>query len=136
MRFPLVAAWNGDALYRSALFGKVVSYGHGTFYPPEYMEWKPTLEEFPASASIDLLKQWGVTHVLVGERVYDQGWGDRKGQTWADVERGIQADGRLREVLVIDEQPAWFSERVSAVIHGALAVDPIQVDRVHVYELR
>jgi hypothetical protein len=135
MRFPLVAAWNGDALYRSALHGRKIAYGHGTFYPPEYMAQSEVLNRFPSSECISLLQQWGVTHVLVGERAYDEGWGDLEGQTWAVVQAGIQADGRLREVAVIQESPKWLGESVSGTIRGSLAVNPVLEDRVHIYEL-
>ncbi len=135
MRFPLVAAWNGDALYRSALHGRRVAYGHGTFYPPEYMAYGDVLDQFPAPECISLLQSWGTTHVLVGERSYDAGWGDVRGQTWATVQEGILRDGRLREVAVIEEAPKWLGESVSGVIRGNLAVNPIVQDRVHVYEL-
>lgn len=135
MRFPLVAAWNGDALYRSALHGRRVAYGHGTFYPPEYMAYNEILARFPELECISLLRSWGITHVLVGERSYDEGWGDVRGQTWALVRDGILRDGRLREVAVIDESPKWLGEIVSGVIRGNLAVNPIMQDRVHVYEL-
>jgi len=136
MRFPMVAAWNGDALYRSALHGRKIAYGHGTFYPTEYMVYKYILDSFPSPECISLLQEWGVTHVLVGERSYDEGWGDQPGQTWADVQASIQADGRLREAAVIEESPKWLGESVSGVVRGALAVNPILQDRVHVYELR
>lgn len=135
MRFPLVAAWNGDALYRAALHGRRVAYGHGTFYPPEYMANGDILDRFPAPECISLLQSWGITHVLVGERSYDEGWGDVRGQTWAAVQEGILRDGRLREVAVVDEAPKWLGETVSGVIRGSLAVNPIMQDRVHVYEL-
>lgn len=135
MRFPLVAAWNGDALYRSALHGRRIAYGHGTFYTPAYMAYGDVLARFPAPECISLLQSWGVTHVLVGERSYDAGWGDVRGQTWPIVREGILADGRLREVAIVDEAPKWLGETVSGVIRGNLAVNPIMQDRVHVYEL-
>jgi hypothetical protein len=135
MRFPLVAAWNGDALYRSALHGRKIAYGHATFYPPDYMAYYDLFNEFPSPECISLLQKWGVTHVLVGERAYDEGWGDSEGQTWASVQTDIQADGRLREVAVIEESAKWLQESVSAEIHGSLAVNPIVQDRVHIYEL-
>lgn len=136
MRFPLVAAWNGDAMYRSALHGRRIAYGHGTFYPPEYMAESNVLNAFPSEACISLLQQWGVTHVIVGERAYDEGWGDLPGQTWAAVQSDIQADGRLREVAVIEESPKWLRESVSGAIRGALAVNPILQDRVHIYAVQ
>lgn len=135
MRFPLVAAWNGDALYRAALHGRKVAYGHGTFYPPEYMAYGDVLARFPEPECISLLQSWGITHVLVGERSYDEGWGDVRGQTWAAVQDGILRDDRLREVAVIDEAPKWLGDSVSGIIRGNLAVNPIMQDRVHVYEL-
>lgn len=135
MRFPLVAAWNGDALYRSALHGKGIAYGHGTFYPPDYLANGAVLETFPSVQSIALLQEWGVTHVLVGERAYAQGWGDQPDQTWTSVQAGIEADGRLQEVAVVDESPKWLDETVSDTIRGSLPVNPIVQDRVHIYEL-
>jgi len=135
MRFPLVSAWNGDAMYRSALYGRKIAYGHGTFYPPEYMAHADVLETFPSSECISLLQEWGVTHVLVGERAYDEGWGDQPGQTWSSVRAGIQADGRLREVAVVEESAKWLGEKVSGVIRGSLPVVPILQDRVHIYVL-
>lgn len=135
MRFPLVAAWNGDALYRSALHGHRIAYGHGTFYTPAYMAYGDVLARFPAPECISLLQSWGVTHVLVGERSYDAGWGDVRGQTWPIVREGILADGRLREVAIVDEAPKWLGETVSGIIRGNLDVNPIMQDRVHVYEL-
>lgn len=135
MRFPLVAAWNGDALYRSALHGRRIAYGHGTFYTPAYVAYGNVLARFPESDCISLLQSWGITHVLVGERSYDAGWGDVRGQTWASVRDGILRDGRLREIAVVEESPKWLGETVSGIIRGNLAVNPILQDRVHVYEL-
>jgi len=135
MRFPLVAAWNGDALYRSSLHGRRIAYGHGTFYPPEYTAYGDVLDRFPSPECISLLQAWGVTHVLVGERSYDAGWGDVRGQTWATVEESILRDGRLREVAVVEESPKWLGESVSGWLRGNLAANPILQDRVHVYEL-
>jgi hypothetical protein len=135
MRFPLVAAWNGDAMYRSALHGRRIAYGHGTFYPPEYMAYGDVLDTFPSAECISLLQNWGVTHVLVGEGAYDEGWGDLPNQTWSDVQAGIQVDGRLREIAVIEESAKWLGERVSGTIRGSLPVTPILQDRVHIYVL-
>jgi hypothetical protein len=123
-------------MYRSALHGRRIAYGHGTFYPPEYMAESDVLNAFPSQACISLLQQWGVTHVIVGEHAYDEGWGDLPGQTWAAVQSDIQADGRLREVAVIEESPKWLRESVSGAIRGALTVNPILQDRVHIYAVQ
>ena len=137
MQYPLVRALNGPSLYRSVHHRRPMAYGHGTFYPQGFLTAKDTiLARFPALDTLDLLRQWGVSHVLVGARSYDEGWGDLPGQDWESVSRDIETTGRLEEILTVREEPLWFDERVSDVVVGNLSVDPITVDEVHVFELR
>jgi hypothetical protein len=135
MQFPLVRALNGPMLYRGIAHGKKMTYAHGTFYPPIYVEAEKTLGRFPEAASLDLLRDWGVRYVLVGSRAYTEGWGDLPGQTWHSIESDIAASERLALVEVFDEQPFWKDEWVSGVLQKELTPDPISVDRVYVYEL-
>ena len=137
MQYPLVRALNGPSLYRSVHHGRPMAYGHGTFYPQDFLAVKDTiLARFPAVETLDLLRQWNVSHILVGARSYNEGWGDLPGQDWESVSQEIEATGRLEEILTVREEPLWFDERVSDVIVGNLSVDPITVDEVHVFELR
>jgi len=137
MQYPLVKALNGPSLYRSVYHRRPMAYGHGTFYPQGFLAVKDTiLAHFPATETLDLLQQWGVRYVLVGARSYDAGWGDLPGQDWESVSHDIEATGRLRHILTMEEEPLWFDERVSDVIEGNLSVDPITVDEVHIYELQ
>ena len=96
MQFPLVRALNGPMLYRGIIHGKKMTYAHGTFYPPVYVEAEKTLGRFPEPASLDLLEEWGVRYILVGSRAYAEGWGDLPGQTWEGMQKAIEASGRLR----------------------------------------
>lgn len=135
MQFPLVRALNGPMLYRGIAHGRKMTYAHGTFYPPVYVEAEKTLGRFPETASLDMLHEWGVRYVVVGSRAYDQGWGDLPGQSWSSIEQAIAASGRLRLLQVFDEQQFWKEERVSAVLEKELTPDPISFDQVYVYEL-
>lgn len=136
MQFPLARALNGPLLYRGIAHGKRMAYGHGTFYPPAYVEAEKTLGRFPEAASLDLLQRWGVRYVLVGSRAYEQGWGDLPEQTWHSVQEAIASSGRLQLVQVFDEAAMWQDERVSGILQNELTPDPISVDRVYVYELQ
>ena len=137
MQYPLVRALNGPALYRTAYHRRPVTYGHGTFYPQEFLAVRDTpLGRFPAVEALDLLREWGVRYVLAGTRAYDEGWGDLPGQDWESVSRDIEATERLRLVGTWEEEHLWYRERVSDVIEGNLPPDPITVDEVRVYELR
>lgn len=136
MQFPLIRALSGDSLYRTKYHEKRAAYGHGTFYPAEYQYAMPVLASFPSDRSLDVLKSWGVSHVIVGSRVYDAGWGDRPGQTWEKVLAQIESTSRLRPLGVIYDEPFWHDERVSKIIRGSPPVVPILVDKVYVYELR
>jgi len=136
MQFPLIRGLNGPMLYRSVYHRQPIAYGHGTFYPEEFLAVKDTeLANFPSDETLDLLRTWGVRWVLVGERAYDEGWGDLPDQNWSTISAAIQASGRLRLIKTMQEEPLWFGERVSDVIEGCVPVDPISVDTVHVYEL-
>jgi len=135
MQFPLVRALNGPMLYRGIVHGKRMTYGHGTFYPPSYVEAEKTLGRFPEPACLDMLKAWGVRYIIVGSRSYAEGWGDLPGQTWESMRKTTEASGRLRLVQTFDEIPFWKDERVSAILRKELTPDPISVDHVYVYEL-
>lgn len=135
MQFPLVRAMNGPMLYRAVHHGKAMTYGHGTFYPPAYVEAEQTLGRFPEAAALDMLKAWGVRYVLVGSQAYAQGWGDLPGQTWQGVEQAINAAGRLKLVQVFDDDVFWKDETVSGVLQKELTPVPISADKVYVYEL-
>ena len=136
MQFPLIRGLNGPMIYRSVYHRQTMAYGHGTFYPKEFLAVKDReLAEFPSDETLDLLASWDVRWVLVGEGAYDQGWGDLPGQDWETVRRAIEVGGRLRPVMTMQEEPLWFAERVSGIVEGCVPVDPISVDVVHVYEL-
>jgi hypothetical protein len=136
MQFPLIRGLNGPMIYRSVYHRQPMAYGHGTFYPEEFLAVKDEqLGSFPADAALDLLASWGVRWVLVGEGAYDEGWGDLPGQNWDAIRRAIDSGGRLRPIATVEEEPLWFGERVSDVIEGCVPVDPVTVDVVHVYEL-
>jgi len=136
IQFPLIRGLNGPMLYRSTYHRQLIAYGHGTFYPEEYLAVKDEeLADFPSDETLNLLRTWGVRWVLVGEGAYDQGWGDLPNQDWRTISEAIESSGRLRPVMTVQEEPLWFGERVSDVIEGCVPVDPISVDKVHVYEL-
>jgi len=135
MQFPLTRSFSGDALYRTKYHGRLVAYGHGTFYPQAYREAMPVLGSFPSEESLDLLESWGVTHIVVASQAYDAGWGDLPGQDWATVGQQIAAEARLRPVAEIEDQPFWRDERVSHVLFGNPPVVPLLVDHVYIYEL-
>lgn len=136
MQFPLTRALSGDSLYRTKYHGKRVAYGHGTFYPTEYRDAMGVLGGFPSQESLDLLKSWGVSHVVVGSQIYDVGWGDVWGQTWDAVRGQIEASGRLRMVAFMRDEPFWRDERISGILYGNPPVVPGVVDQVYVYELK
>jgi len=136
MQFPLIRGLNGPMLYRSVYHRQPIAYGHGTFYPEEFLAVKDEeLAKFPSDETLDLLRTWGVRWVLVGEGAYEEGWGDLPDQDWSTISVAIEASGRLSPVMTVQEEPLWFGERVSDVIEGCVPVDPITVDTVHVYEL-
>jgi len=142
MQFPLVRALSGDTLYRTKHHERLVTYGHGTFYPEPYLQALPTLAGFPSRECLDQLTEWGVTHVIVGSGAYDAGWGDQAGQTWEILREQIEARNqddagpKLHSIGVVVDEPIWRDETVSDVIVGSPPVDPILVDKLYVYELK
>ena len=136
IQFPLIRGLNGPMIYRSVYHRQPMAYGHGTFYPEEFLAVKDAeLANFPSDETLGLLRTWGVRWVLVGEGAYDAGWGDLPDQDWSTVSAAIESGGQLRPVMIVQEEPLWFGERVSDVIEGCVPVDPISMDKVHVYEL-
>jgi hypothetical protein len=136
MQFPLIRAFSGDSLYRVKYHGKRIAYGHGTFYPSSHMNAMPILSSFPSAQCMALLKSWGVTHIVVGSKAYDAGWGDLRGQTWDTLRKQIESSPDLSLLGVMQDQPIWENERISHIIQGSPPVVPILVDRVYVYEVR
>lgn len=136
MQFPLIRALSGDSLYRTRYHGRRVAYGHGTFYPEPFLDAMDALATFPSEESLQLLSGWGVTHMVVGSRVYDAGWGDVKGQTAEAVQRQIEVTPRLTYLGVSDDAPIWRDERVSHILVNSPPVEPILVDRTYLYELQ
>ena len=136
MQFPLIRALSGDSLYRTKYHQRRVAYGHGTFYPEPFLHAMPMLASFPSPECLSLLSDWGVTHVVVGSRVYDAGWGDIKEQTWESVQRQIDTSPRLRPVGISFDEPFWRDERISHILVNSPPVDPILIDKTYVYELQ
>ena len=135
MQFPLTRSFSGDALYRTKYHGRLVTYGHGTFYPQAYVQAMPVLGSFPSEECLDLLESWGVTHIVVASQAYNAGWGDLPGQDWDVVRQQIAATGRLSLVAEMEDQPFWRDERVSDILYGNPPVVPVLVDHVYIYGL-
>ncbi|MFP3897526.1 MAG: 6-pyruvoyl-tetrahydropterin synthase-related protein [Anaerolineales bacterium] len=136
MQFPLPRALNGDALYRTQYHAKRVTYGYSSSYPPSYRYAMPVLKTFPDEECLSLLKDWGVTHVVVASEAYDAGWGDGEDQTWNMVRRQIDASPRLQFVGIILEEDLWHDEHISHVLEGNIPVRSVVYSKVYLYALR
>jgi hypothetical protein len=64
-------SWEGAGyMLNSTRHWHPIANGHSAFIPPSYREFHDVLESFPDAASIDALRQRGVTHVVVHDRKF------------------------------------------------------------------
>ncbi len=125
MEFPVSAAISGRSLYAMRTHGKSITFGYGTFFPRAFDTQRATLETFPSSGSIVLLKEWDVRYVLVRSRSY--------GEAWQGIERDLTAAPGLRHVVTLDDEPIYEGDRLFHLMPGTEPA--FVVDRVHVYEV-
>jgi hypothetical protein len=125
MEFPLSKALSGRALYATLSHGKSIASGYGTFFPAAFNEKRGILETFPAAECLDLLRQWGVKYLLVGEHTY--------GSDWPAVERELQGAAGVRVRQTFDDKQVYSGDRLLKL--SPLMEQAEVVDRIHVYEL-
>jgi hypothetical protein len=125
MELPVVKATSGRPLYMAITHGKKISFGYGTFFPRAFNEQRAALESFPSSASVSLLKAWGVRYVLVGADSY--------GAAWPQLEQKLTQSGAVRHVLTLDDRPIYSGDRLLSLLPGTEPA--FIVDRIHVYEV-
>jgi hypothetical protein len=125
MEFPVAKAVSGRTLYASRTHGKQIAFGYGTFFPREFNEARPVLEDFPSPQCLGLLKSWGVRYVLVGSQSY--------GTDWPRIESACARASGLRYVLQAEDAPVYEGDRVLRWIPGTWRA--FIVDRVYVYEV-
>jgi hypothetical protein len=63
---------NGPYVLASTVHWKPILNGYSGIVPPSYVEMSRRLEGFPAAASIDTLRETGVTHVVIHPFRYDR----------------------------------------------------------------
>lgn len=69
---PARAELNGPYVLSSTVHWKPLLNGYSGIVPTSYVEMSRRLERFPADASIDTLREAGVTHVVVHPSQYDR----------------------------------------------------------------
>ena len=79
MQMPLsgslsAPAQSGPALYWSTYYKKPITYGYDTFEPLAWRAARPALEQFPDSAALAVLRDWGVHYIVVSANGYGSHW--------------------------------------------------------------
>ncbi len=138
IQYPLDRSWYGEQLYRSVTHGRAMAYGYGTFLPKDFREADEVLRGFPDADSLALLRSWDVRYALVGSKWY--------GDQWLDMNRQLDESSELRLVLVTDDEPAYYGDRLLSDVPPSALVPTTEliaggtqkaylVDRVFVYEI-
>lgn len=99
MQMPLASSQSGPALYSHVLYGKPIAYGYETFEPPEWSKARPALEAFPADASLDVLKSWGVRYIVVSGNAY--------GADWPGTLNYLKSLPGMRNMMSFTERGTW-----------------------------
>ena len=92
-RFPLRKWTNGVDQYDAYVSGRPTTDAYAAFQPNAWREAYPTLDSFPASESLALLRRWQVRYVVVSPSAYGEGW--------AAVEQQIAATAGLRPLATV-----------------------------------
>jgi hypothetical protein len=82
IQFPLPASLSlpppsNLAPYWSTFYPKPTSSGYDTFEPPEWQAVRPTVEKFPSDEALHMLRQWGVSYIVVSANGYREHWQER-----------------------------------------------------------
>ena len=104
-RFPIQKWTNGPDMYDAFLSGHPVTDGYVPFQPRQWREAFPTLDAFPADATLSELERWGVKYVVVSPAAY--------GERWPQVEQQITASGRLRQLDKVDYVSRYRDARIT-----------------------
>ncbi len=125
IEFPVAKALSGRRLYMLRTHDKNISFGYGTFFPREFYDALPVLEQFPSPQAIALLKSWGVRYALLNTRSL--------GAAWPEMSVALDSTPALRLVHAFEEAPIYQGDRVLRHMPGT--EDAFVVERVLVYEL-
>lgn len=71
VQFPFDQIQDQDQIFNTLIHGKPFVGGFFNAFPPrQYLQIKPVLESFPDTASLELLKQLGVTYIVIDSSAY------------------------------------------------------------------
>ncbi len=71
-QFPFILGEDQDQTYNTLVHGKPFVGGFfNAFPPPQYTRIRPIMEHFPDAESVSVLRELGVTYVLVDQTRYD-----------------------------------------------------------------
>ena len=104
-RFPIQKWTNGPDMYDAFISGHPVTDGYVPFQPRQWREAFPTLDAFPAAATLDQLARWGIKYVVASPAAY--------GERWPQVEQQITASGRLRPLDSVDYISRYRDARIT-----------------------
>ncbi len=72
VQFPFILGEDQDQTYNTLVHGKPFVGGFfNAFPPPQYTRIRPVMENFPNAESVSMLRELGVTYVLVDQSKYD-----------------------------------------------------------------
>ena len=102
-QFPFLLADEQSLLYATLIHEKpYIGALYGSFPTPQFRAVKPILDEFPSSASLDLLRDLGVRYVVIDMKWYDDiDYLDdvELALAAAGLERAAEVDGQLVYLL-------------------------------------
>ncbi len=130
------ATRDGPAMWASVYQAQPIAYGYETFMPNDYQRNEDTLNQFPASPALDVLKGWGVKYIAVSS--CPSGSPTEKwcyGRYWPEVRDTLAANPRLRYIDHFYQPALWdgdvglFDVRPDVAWHAV-------ADDVYLYELK
>lgn len=133
IELPLVRSTAGPGMYRQVWHRKPLAGGVVTYFPPAWQAAAPTLAAFPSPESVALLRSWGVRWVVLSPALYDSGWADQPGDSWAAVQARLAVTPGLRIVATEQETPSRLGDHISPRLRERRA--PIDPDRVLILEV-
>jgi hypothetical protein len=94
-QFPYEVALSGPQMYYTKFNHKKVASGYGTYFPRPFTARKEELRAFPATRSLEPLREWGVRYVLVDPADF--------GEKWPKIEEEIARQPHLQVVGTFGE---------------------------------
>jgi len=103
-------------IYHDTLAWRPLVNGYSGYLPPPYVALRDAgCFPMPEGPALDLLRRWGVTHVLLHTAALDRRWQRRAVREWEAADHGIVVydDGadRVYRLLPAEPGPAGSSAR-------------------------